>query len=188
MQAILVLNSGSSSVKFAVYEVGKPAPVLLFRGMLDWHTHESQFVIKDATGKPVGGSESSSGDLKADLATTLLDRIEPLLEDKEVVAVGHRIVHGGPDFSVPVRINAEIIRKLERLIPLAPLHQPDVSVPFTASSRPGRSSARSHVSIPPSIASFTRFTVGLRCRSASKQAEFVATASMGFRSNTLPGS
>ena len=84
---ILVLYSGSSSVKFAVYEVGKPAPVLLFRGMLDRHTHESQFVIKDATGKPVGGSGSSSGDLKAHLATTLLDRIEPLLKDKEVVAV-----------------------------------------------------------------------------------------------------
>ena len=96
MQAILVLNSGSSSVKFAVYEVGKPAPVPLFRGMLDRHTHEGRFVIKDATGKPVGGSESSSGDLKADLAATLLDRIEPLLRDKEVVAVGHRIVHGGP--------------------------------------------------------------------------------------------
>ena len=138
MQAILVLNSGSSSVKFAVYQVGKPAPVLLFRGMLDRHTHENQFVIKDATGKPVGRSESSSGDLKADLATALLDRIEPLLGDNEVVAVGHRIVHGGPDFSAPVRINAEIIQKLERLTPLAPLHQPGCLGPVRSiqSSRP----------------------------------------------------
>jgi acetate kinase len=187
MQAILVLNSGSSSVKFAVYEVGKPAPVLLFRGTLDRHTHESQFVIKDATGKPVGGSESSSGDLKADLATTLLDRIEPLLEDKEVVAVGHRIVHGGPDFAAPVRINAEIIQQLERLTPLAPLHQPGCLGPVRSiqSSRPKLCQV---ACFAPSITTFTRFTVGLRCRSASKQAEFVATAFMGFRSNTLPGS
>jgi hypothetical protein len=124
MQAILVLNSGSSSVKFAAYEVGKPAPVLQFRGLLDRHTHGNRIVIKDATGKPVRDNESSSHDFKTDLAATILERIEPLLGDKKVVAVGHRIVHGGPDFSVPVRINAEIIRKLERLIPLAPLHQP----------------------------------------------------------------
>jgi acetate kinase len=138
MQAILVLNSGSSSVKFAAYEVGKPAPVLQFRGLLDRHTHGNRIVIKDATGKPVRDNESSSHDFKTDLAATILERIEPLLGDKKVVAVGHRIVHGGSEFSAPVRINAEILQKLERLTPLAPLHQPGCLGPIRSiqSSRP----------------------------------------------------
>jgi acetate kinase len=124
VEAILALNAGSSSVKFAVYEVQSPEPALLLRGTLDRHAEDTGFVIKDAAGKPVQDARLKSSDSKSDLAATLLDRIEPMLGDIRLSAVGHRIVHGGPDFSAPVEIDAEVIRKLAQLTPLAPLHQP----------------------------------------------------------------
>jgi len=122
VQAILALNAGSSSVKFAVYEARPSAPVLLLRGALDLHADNNRFVIKDAGGQPI--RDDKAGDPESDLATTLLERIEPLLEGRKLEAVGHRIVHGGPDFAASILIDAQIIAQLDRLTPLAPLHQP----------------------------------------------------------------
>ena len=135
MQAILALNAGSSSVKFAVYEARTPEPTLLLKGMLDREAADSHFVIKDAAGKPL---QDARLDPKSDLTATLLERIEPMLGDRKLSAVGHRIVHGGPDFSAPVLIDAEVIRKLQQLTPMAPLHQPGCVDParFILSSRP----------------------------------------------------
>jgi acetate kinase len=124
MTAILALNSGSSSVKFAVYEAQPSGPALLFRGLLDLHANGGRFAIKDAAGKPVRVDASPVTDPKADLATSLLDRVEQLLDGQELVAVGHRIVHGGSDYTASVRIDAKIVQDLDQLTPLAPLHQP----------------------------------------------------------------
>jgi acetate kinase len=123
VQAILALNAGSSSVKFAVYERGLSGPKLLLRGMLDRHADNGRFLIKDAAGKPIQG-DWPPADLTSDLSATLLEGIERLLGGRKLDAVGHRIVHGGADFTAPVLIDAEIIRKLELLTPLAPQHQP----------------------------------------------------------------
>jgi acetate kinase len=138
MKTILALNSGSSSVKFALYEPQPSGPVLLFRGLLDLHATVGQFAIKDAAGTPVRDDGSPTPDAKADLATSLLDRVDQLLDDHDLVAIGHRIVHGGSDYVAPVRIDAEIIRDLERLTPLAPLHQPACLDPIRSvlASRP----------------------------------------------------
>lgn len=124
MKAILALNSGSSSVKFALYETQSSGLVLLFRGLLDLHATVGQFAVKDAAGKLVQDAGSPAVDSQADLATSLLDRVEQLLEGQELVAVGHRIVHGGPKYAAPVQIDAKIIEVLAQLTPLAPLHQP----------------------------------------------------------------
>ncbi len=124
MEAILALNAGSSSVKFALYEARATGPALLFKGILDRHADDSHFVIKDAVGNSVQDEKPAPPSTsKADLASILLERIEPLLDGRKLSAVGHRIVHGGPDFSAPVPITAEIIRRLEQLTPFAPLHQ-----------------------------------------------------------------
>jgi acetate kinase len=125
VEAILALNAGSSSVKFAVYEARTPEPVLLLRGLLDRHAGDTEFIVKDAAGKPVGDDKPRPSDPDADLAATLLQRIEPMLDGRNLSGVGHRIVHGGTDFSAPVAIDAEVIRRLEQLTPLAPLHQPE---------------------------------------------------------------
>jgi len=125
VEAILALNAGSSSVKFAVYEARTPEPVLLLRGLLDRHAGDTEFIVKDASGKRVQDDKPNSSDPNSDLAATLLQRIEPMLGGRNLSAVGHRIVHGGSDFSAPVLIDAKVIRKLEQLTPLAPLHQPE---------------------------------------------------------------
>ncbi|KIZ44370.1 MULTISPECIES: acetate/propionate family kinase [Rhodopseudomonas] len=124
MKAILALNSGSSSVKFALYEPHTSEPVLLYRGLLDLHGKDGHFAIKDAAGKPVQGADSPTVDPQADLATSLLNRVEQLLDGRELVAVGHRIVHGGLKYVAPVLIDTEIVQDFDRLTPLAPLHQP----------------------------------------------------------------
>lgn len=138
MQAVLALNSGSSSVKFALYDARASGPVLRFRGLLDLHANAGRFETKDAAGKPVpvgGMPESGPND---DLAKTLLQHIGPLLDGRELAAIGHRIVHGGPNYASPVRIDAKVIEDLERLTPWAPLHQPACIDPIRSilSSRP----------------------------------------------------
>jgi len=137
VQAILALNAGSSSVKFAVYETQTRAPVLLFRGMLDQHAADKRFMITDAAGVPMHSEKPHSIDAKANFATTLLEQIELLLGHR-INAVGHRIVHGGAEFTDPILIDAQVIRKLDQLTPLAPLHQPGCLAPAhnLLSSRP----------------------------------------------------
>jgi acetate kinase len=129
VEAILALNAGSSSVKFAVYEVQAAEPVLLLRGLLDRHAGDTEFIVKDAAGKRVQDDKLAPSGPESDLAATLLQRIEPMLGGRNLSAVGHRIVHGGADFFAPVLIDAEIIRRLEQLTPLAPLHQPECLEP-----------------------------------------------------------
>src|SRR5690348_1234847 len=112
-EAILAINVGSSSVKFAAYEVRPSEPALLFRGMEDDRSGTSHFAIHDPAGKPIEARTSNEPELASKGATTLLSRIEPLLVRHKLVAVGHRIVHGGPEFSAPVPIDADILRKLD---------------------------------------------------------------------------
>jgi acetate kinase len=97
-EVILALNAGSSSIKFAVYEARTPELVLLFKGVLDHHAGDNRFVIKDVDGKHVPDDALHASAPKSDLATTLLARIERLLGDRKLRAIGHRIVHGGADF------------------------------------------------------------------------------------------
>ncbi|GAB1715489.1 MAG: acetate kinase [Nitrobacter sp.] len=138
MQTILALNAGSSSVKFALFDIQASAPQLLFRGMLDRRADNSRFVVTNAAGMPVRDDKPPS-DPDADLTISLLERLEPLLEGRELDGVGHRVVHGGPDFSEPVSIDRDVIQRLDQLAPMAPLHQPDCLRPIHSllSARPG---------------------------------------------------
>ncbi len=109
---ILVLNSGSSSIKYQVRDVAvrDDGGSIVTEGLID----------------RIGGSEPGP-DAVADHAEAL-DRIDAavsaVLGDRQLGAVGHRVVHGGERFSEPVLINNEITRAIERLNPLAPLHNP----------------------------------------------------------------
>ena len=97
--AILVLNAGSSTIKFAVYALAAAgfAPAPLARATVP---------------------------ASADALVGLWPRITAALSGRSLVAAGHRIGHGGPDFVAPVAITTEIERQLAALIALAPLHQP----------------------------------------------------------------
>jgi acetate kinase len=126
MDTILVANAGSSSVKFQVF-AAEPSGRLTrqIRGQIDGvgtsprlrATGADRTVLIDRT-----FDSQAVRDVPAALTaagTWLRDelRIDP-------VAVGHRVVHGGPDYDRPVRVNAEVVARLERYVSLAPLHQP----------------------------------------------------------------
>jgi acetate kinase len=132
MKNVLVANAGSSSVKFQVFAVdggGKLARLL--KGQMDGIGTRPRLRASRFDGK-------SFVDREYDLAAVpdvpaALERAGAWLRDEERLepsAIGHRVVHGGPDYSSPVLINAEVVSRLERYVPLAPLHQPHNLAPI----------------------------------------------------------
>ncbi len=124
--AILILNAGSSSLKFTVFPSdGGSTP--LVRGQIESLSSGPRFRAVDGDDREVG---KRSWDATSKL--TYAEAIEFLLSwgkttglrDAHVVAAGHRVVHGGTRFNGPVRITDDVLSELEALIPLAPLHQP----------------------------------------------------------------
>ncbi|OYU91572.1 MAG: acetate kinase [Bradyrhizobiaceae bacterium PARB1] len=118
----LVLNAGSSSIKFALYRAGDDVSLALrYKGKLDHHAGDVHFRITDAAGRELTAPDAHGH--ADDPTSALLERLEPLLGDDDIVEVGHRVVHGGPDFVEPVQVDDAILRRLDALSPLAPLHQ-----------------------------------------------------------------
>lgn len=119
--AILVLNAGSSSVKFALFEAGTLQP--LGRGGIEGIGSRARF--GGATGARAHLFEGGLPEESDHAAAThwLLDRIRRA-DGLRLIAAGHRVVHGGPDFAAPVVIDAAVMTALDALIPLAPAHQP----------------------------------------------------------------
>jgi acetate kinase len=101
---ILCLNSGSSSLKYAVFELGEGSERRIRRGSVE------------GIGLP-GAAENHAAALGQ-----ALDQVGPLAA--RLGAVGHRIVHGGPDHLGPARIDRPLLARLRALVPLAPLHLP----------------------------------------------------------------
>jgi acetate kinase len=125
--AIVVLNAGSSSIKFSLFAEASADLDLVARGQVEGIYTAPNFVAKDAAGKMAGEKRWEAGTkLGHDGALThVLDWLKTTYaSEHRLVAVGHRVVHGGIDYSAPVRLDAAVIAKLEKLIPLAPLHQP----------------------------------------------------------------
>ncbi|MCP3391590.1 acetate/propionate family kinase [Bradyrhizobium sp. CCGB12] len=120
---VLVLNSGSSSIKFGVFELAASGPALLCHGLLDEHEATPRLVVTSPAGENLferDASDTDSGHLFADV----LAFVEERFGEHRLRAVGHRIVHGGPDYSGPVALTDEVYARLKALTPLAPLHQP----------------------------------------------------------------
>jgi len=123
---ILVLNSGSSSVKYKLFEM--PAGDLLASGMIDKIGAKDSKIIHELKGKPkhevMTPIPSHEAGLKLVIAL-LADKEQGVVKDtKEITAVGHRVVHGGEAFTGSVLINDEVIKTIEEYYDLAPLHNP----------------------------------------------------------------
>jgi len=120
--AILTINAGSSSIKFSIYMPGDE-PVEQLRGEVeDIGDDDARLIIESGPGK---GTNIGIG--KADHTAALgaiLHHAGDGLGGAPVAGVGHRVVHGGIDFTAPVRLDEETVDRLEALEPLAPLHQP----------------------------------------------------------------
>ncbi|PTW54389.1 acetate kinase [Breoghania corrubedonensis] len=127
--ALLVLNSGSSSVKFTVFEVdpGEEQIMPLFSGQLTGIGTDAHLSAKAATGERMADeswAERDSGDVPALLPSLLAWVEEHLPPDLPLLAAGHRVVHGGANLRHPAMITDHLLGELETLIPLAPLHEP----------------------------------------------------------------
>ncbi|WP_410498604.1 acetate/propionate family kinase [Chitinibacter sp. S2-10] len=124
--AILVLNAGSSSIKFSVFLEAEKTLALLLSGQLEGLYTAPKFKAKNVAGDLVAEQQWEPGEpLGHDGGILYLAGfLREQLGEHQLVAVGHRVVHGGIDYAAPVQITTEIVSNLERLIPLAPLHQP----------------------------------------------------------------
>jgi acetate kinase len=131
--ATLVLNAGSSSIKFSLFAEARAEPALVARGQVEGIYTAPHFAAKDATGKPAGEKRWEPG-AKLGHDGALAHIIEWLKathgRDHRLAAVGHRVVHGGTDYAAPVRLDAAVVAKLAKLVPLAPLHQPHNLAPI----------------------------------------------------------
>lgn len=126
MTQLLVLNAGSSSIKFAIFTANK-TPQLLMKGHVAQRGHDMQWLVKDAQGQQLEKSQQTcpQDHFEHDAALALLlDWLDKQAGTSAFKVIGHRVVHGGQQYSAPVRINAAVLQALESLIPLAPLHQP----------------------------------------------------------------
>lgn len=122
---ILVLNSGSSSIKFSVFLVRTEQLEHKLRGQIEGLYGSACFVARDGAGTTVGTHSWGQGAaLSHDEGIGYLtDFLRAHLHNDSLIAVGHRVVHGGSEFSRPTLITQQVLTRLERLIPLAPLHQ-----------------------------------------------------------------
>ena len=126
MDTILVANAGSSSVKFQVFAVDKGGTLeRQMRGQVDGIGTSPRLRATGAD-KAVLVDRRFPVAAVPDVPTALAAAASWLRDELHIhpIAIGHRVVHGGPDYDSPVRVDAEVLRRLERYIPLAPLHQP----------------------------------------------------------------
>ena len=122
--AVLVLNVGSSSLKFALYSGDAGPVVLLCRGEIAAAAGGVTLSARDDADVQLLHRDLESGGDPALWPGLLLVWIENTFLDIPLRAAAHRVVHGGVRYAAPVIIDAEVVRELRRLIPLAPLHQP----------------------------------------------------------------
>jgi acetate kinase len=127
MDAILVLNAGSSSLKFCVYSIGGASDLVpLLKGQVDGIGTRPRLRARDAAGSALvdqtfpAAEVPDVGDATGRVGAWLLQRLPGAVP----VAVGHRVAHGGPDYAAPVAVDEIILAALDRLVPLAPMHQP----------------------------------------------------------------
>ena len=132
MDTILVANAGSSSVKFQVFGVEEGQPLKRqIKGIAEGIGTHPKLHAKAADGE-VLVDRVYRNEAMPDVPAALLTAGAWLRDELNIhpVAVGHRVVHGGPEFDQPVLVTEDVLHRLEQYIPLAPLHQPHNLAPI----------------------------------------------------------
>jgi acetate kinase len=123
---IVVLNAGSSSLKFCVYGLETATWRLDSRGQIEGIGTSPRFTAKDGAGEKILDRALDTTVVRE--ARTALDSLAEWLRatytNARVLGVGHRVVHGGPRFAKPTIVTPQVLEELRELTPLAPLHQP----------------------------------------------------------------
>jgi acetate kinase len=136
MDTILVVNAGSSSVKFQVYDAGGRSNLKrLVKGQMDGVGSRPRLCAEAVDGAPLVDRTFEVAEVP-DVPAAIGAAGNWLRETQRLDprAVGHRVVHGGPEYDKPILIDNAVLAKLERYIPLAPQHRPG--------RRPGAGSCR----------------------------------------------
>jgi acetate kinase len=134
-ETILVVNAGSSSIKFQLFEIGKRDRLKRrFKGQIEGIRTHPHLVAKDPEGQLLV-DETWAAD-EVDTVPAALEKLIGFLR-KQIggalpVVVGHRVVHGGPDYSAPTIVDETVVDRLAHFEPLAPLHQPNNLAPIKA--------------------------------------------------------
>ncbi len=119
---ILTLNAGSSSLKFALFPPEGDTP--LATGLVDRIGADGMMKLKDSGGGALPLPQGGDYTTHTQSLATALAALEMSFPGLTVAAVGHRVVHGGPDFAAPIRVDQTVLAALDRFSPFAPLHQP----------------------------------------------------------------
>lgn len=131
MRAILVVNAGSSSLKFQLFELAEGGPRRYLRGQMEGIGVRPRLRVSAADGANLK-DETYAPDRVADLPAAI-GLVREWLRSHgsfELGAIGHRVVHGGPEYARPVLIDAEVLERLSAYQSLAPLHQPNNLAPI----------------------------------------------------------
>ncbi len=123
--AILTLNAGSSSVKFAIFTLGDD-PRFMLKGAVIGIGSDAHLKIKSADNVTLEEVDLPEAQVRSpgEALDEILGAISKHAPNAEIRAVGHRIVHGGLDYDGPVKLDTKVLQKLTALTPFAPLHQP----------------------------------------------------------------
>ena len=129
--AIVVVNAGSSSIKFSLFVEDGADLVLDVRGQIEGLYTAPHFVAKGRDGAKRGEKAWSEGTLGHDGAMRyLIEYLRGELSGNRLAGIGHRVLHGGLDYADAIVVDASVLTALERLTPLAPLHQPHNLAPI----------------------------------------------------------
>jgi acetate kinase len=124
---LVTLNAGSSSIKFSLFEIGADKLEPLALGLAEMAGDERRIKVRDNGGKTLDEqtwAQANDGRFHHEALDRILAWQSRAFPEAKILAVGHRVVHGGVHYDKPAIITEEVIRRLERLIPLAPLHEP----------------------------------------------------------------
>jgi len=140
MDAVLVINAGSSSVKFQIFEIDRVANLTrLVKGQMDGIGTRPR-LRAEGNDQAILINREYPRHAVPDVAAAIQKTAGWLREQQsfDLVAIGHRVVHGGPEYDRPVLLDQGVLERLERYVPLAPLHQPNNLAPIRSllASRP----------------------------------------------------
>src|SRR6185369_14668743 len=130
--AIVVLNAGSSSIKFSLFLADRANLELELHGQVEGVYTSPHFIAEKRDGSIV--AEKSWGEGSRLGHDGALDHLVAYLQSElahhQLIGVGHRVVHGGLDYKAPALVDAKVASTIEKLVPLAPLHQPHNLAPI----------------------------------------------------------
>ena len=132
MDTILVVNAGSSSVKFQVFAIEAPTGARSVCSRDKWTASaRGRGCARAAPGRSLVDQSYPIGDV-ADVPAAMKVAGCWLRDEHQInpIAVGHRVVHGGPEYDRPILVDDGVLARLERYVPLAPLHQPNNLAPI----------------------------------------------------------